>query len=205
MDTVLELQALLLQHLTVAEALIIGLIFDGLFMIFAVQLLISMVKARLGIARFFRLISQETYQLSLEKRQRSIGEKYNPKKVKKQRWVLGAYGAFIIIVVVSMGFSIRWQSGASVKSWQQGTIGPLTARINEIAVKFLKGKDIRDMCIGVLKGEEVYSGRISSLRRFKEDVRDVQTGFEGGVILQGFNDFEVDDILECFEVQEFQR
>ncbi|MCH8221970.1 MAG: translation initiation factor IF-2 [Chloroflexi bacterium] len=64
----------------------------------------------------------------------------------------------------------------------------------------------RTASIRVLRnGEEVHSGRIASLRRFKEDVRDVQTGFEGGVTLQGFNDFEVDDILECFEVQEFQR
>ncbi|MCH7738829.1 MAG: translation initiation factor IF-2 [Chloroflexi bacterium] len=64
----------------------------------------------------------------------------------------------------------------------------------------------RSASIRVLRNsEEVYSGRIASLRRFKEDVRDVQTGFEGGVTLQGFNDFEVDDILECFEIQEFQR
>ncbi len=64
----------------------------------------------------------------------------------------------------------------------------------------------RSASIRVLRNsEEVYSGRIASLRRFKDDVRDVQTGFEGGVTLQGFNDFEVDDILECFEIQEFQR
>jgi translation initiation factor IF-2 len=54
------------------------------------------------------------------------------------------------------------------------------------------------------RGEEVFAGRVLSLRRFKEDVRDVQTGFEGGVTLQNFSDFEDGDILECFEVQEFR-
>jgi translation initiation factor IF-2 len=64
----------------------------------------------------------------------------------------------------------------------------------------------RSASVRVLRqGEEVHSGRIASLRRFKDDVRDVQTGFEGGLRVNNFNEFEEDDILECFETQTFQR
>jgi translation initiation factor IF-2 len=45
-------------------------------------------------------------------------------------------------------------------------------------------------------GQEVAEAPIISLRRFKDDVREVLAGFEGGVGLDGFNEFEVGDILE---------
>ncbi len=50
-------------------------------------------------------------------------------------------------------------------------------------------------------GQEVFSGRVISMRHFKDDVRELATGFEGGVALEGFNNFEVGDILESFETQ----
>jgi len=50
-------------------------------------------------------------------------------------------------------------------------------------------------------GQEVFSGRVISMRHFKDDVRELATGFEGGVALDGFNNFEVGDILEAFETQ----
>ena len=42
---------------------------------------------------------------------------------------------------------------------------------------------------------------MSSLRRFKDDVREVQQGFECGVGLEGFNDFQEDDVLESFRLE----
>jgi translation initiation factor IF-2 len=44
----------------------------------------------------------------------------------------------------------------------------------------------------------IHESVISSLRRFKDDVREVATGFECGIGVQGFNDYEVGDILEFF-------
>ncbi len=48
------------------------------------------------------------------------------------------------------------------------------------------------------EGQVLFSGGISSLKRFEEDVREVRTGFECGVSLDGFNDFREGDVIEFF-------
>jgi translation initiation factor IF-2 len=53
----------------------------------------------------------------------------------------------------------------------------------------------------VREGAVVYTGRINSLRRFKEDANEVRTGFECGVGVSNFNDLKVGDVLECFSMQ----
>jgi translation initiation factor IF-2 len=52
------------------------------------------------------------------------------------------------------------------------------------------------------QGETVYESVVSSLRRFKDDVREVTTGLECGVGVKDFNEFEVGDILEFFRIEE---
>jgi translation initiation factor IF-2 len=47
----------------------------------------------------------------------------------------------------------------------------------------------------------VYEGKLSSLKRFKEDVRDVQSGYECGIMIENFNDLKVGDILENFVIE----
>jgi len=47
----------------------------------------------------------------------------------------------------------------------------------------------------------VYTGKISSLKRFKEDARDVQAGYECGIMIENFNDLKVGDILENFIIE----
>ena len=47
----------------------------------------------------------------------------------------------------------------------------------------------------------IYTGRVSSLRRFKEDANEVRAGFECGVGVSNFNDVKVGDILECFKIE----
>ncbi len=51
-------------------------------------------------------------------------------------------------------------------------------------------------------GVVIHEGKIASLRRFKEDVREVTEGFECGIGLERFNDVKVGDLLEAFEVRE---
>jgi len=51
-------------------------------------------------------------------------------------------------------------------------------------------------------GVQVYEGRIGSLKRFKDDVREVQTGFECGIGIEGYNDVKVGDVIEAFVVEE---
>jgi translation initiation factor IF-2 len=60
----------------------------------------------------------------------------------------------------------------------------------------------RDAEVRVVRdGAVVYTSRLSSLRRFKEDVGEVRSGFECGAGIQNFNDVKVGDVLECFRVE----
>jgi translation initiation factor IF-2 len=59
----------------------------------------------------------------------------------------------------------------------------------------------RDSQVRVLRDEAViYTSKLSSLKRFKDDASEVRTGFECGVGISNFNDVKVGDILECFQV-----
>ena len=49
---------------------------------------------------------------------------------------------------------------------------------------------------------QVFEGRFASLKRFKDDVREVQQGFECGIGLEGFNDVKVGDVIEAFQLEE---
>jgi translation initiation factor IF-2 len=57
----------------------------------------------------------------------------------------------------------------------------------------------------VRDGTVVYETSISSLKRFKEDVRDVATGYECGIALEGYQDIKEGDVIQAFEVQEVAR
>jgi translation initiation factor IF-2 len=57
----------------------------------------------------------------------------------------------------------------------------------------------------VREGVEVYDGTIASLRRFKEDVREVREGFECGISIENFNDIKVGDVIECYRTEEVAR
>jgi len=49
-----------------------------------------------------------------------------------------------------------------------------------------------------------YEGRNSSLRRFKDDVKEVQSGYECGVGIENYNDIKVGDILQCYYLEEIK-
>ena len=59
----------------------------------------------------------------------------------------------------------------------------------------------RAACDGVV----VHTGELDSLKRFKEDVKEVKQGFECGLSLKNFNDVQVGDQIEVFEVVEVAR
>jgi len=60
----------------------------------------------------------------------------------------------------------------------------------------------RDADVRVLRDNVViYTGRVISLRRFKEDANEVRAGFECGVGISNFNDVKVGDVLECFKME----
>jgi translation initiation factor IF-2 len=57
----------------------------------------------------------------------------------------------------------------------------------------------------VRNGVEVYDGQISSLKRFKDDVREVKEGLECGIGVENFNDLKVGDVLESYTVEQVAR
>ncbi|MEE3234561.1 MAG: translation initiation factor IF-2 [Candidatus Latescibacterota bacterium] len=68
------------------------------------------------------------------------------------------------------------------------------------------GQIIRANNVRVLRdGEKIFAGGLSSLRRFKDDVREVNEGFECGIGLEGFNEIQEGDIIESIEIVETLR
>ncbi len=64
-----------------------------------------------------------------------------------------------------------------------------------------EGKVLRDAAVRLVRdGRVVHQGKIASLRRFKEDVREVQNGYECGIGLLNFSDIKVGDVIEAYEL-----
>lgn len=70
----------------------------------------------------------------------------------------------------------------------------------------LEGKINRNNFVRVLRdGRIIHEGEISSLKRFKDDVREVVEGYECGLGIENFNDIKVGDILEIYDYEEVKR
>ena len=54
-------------------------------------------------------------------------------------------------------------------------------------------------------GIVIHEGNIASLRRFKDDVKEVQTGFECGICIEDYNDVKIEDQIEIYEMVETKR
>ncbi len=68
------------------------------------------------------------------------------------------------------------------------------------------GKVRRNAEVHVMRdGVEIFKGRISSLKRFKDDAREVEEGFECGIGIDGFHDVKVGDIIEAYETRELAK
>jgi len=64
----------------------------------------------------------------------------------------------------------------------------------------------RSSSVRVLRdGTVIYETKIAQLRRFKDDVREVEEGFECGILLEGFNDLREGDVFEIYETREVER
>jgi translation initiation factor IF-2 len=64
------------------------------------------------------------------------------------------------------------------------------------------GKIVRNAQVRLLRDNVVvFEGKLSSLRRFKDDVKEVATGYECGMSLENYNDIKIGDIFECFEME----
>jgi translation initiation factor IF-2 len=76
-------------------------------------------------------------------------------------------------------------------------------KVGSVAGCFVRdGKMVRNAQVRLLRDNVViYEGKMSSLRRFKDDVKDVASGYECGIGLENYNDIKVDDVIEAFEIE----
>lgn len=73
-------------------------------------------------------------------------------------------------------------------------------------VYVLSGKILRNSKVKVLRDDVViHEGDIASLKRFKDDAKELATGFEGGLVIDGFNDIKEGDLLESYIMKEVER
>ena len=55
------------------------------------------------------------------------------------------------------------------------------------------------------EGEQIYEGELASLKRFKDDVKEVKAGYECGLVFEGFNDIKEEDLVEAYIMVEVPR
>lgn len=69
-----------------------------------------------------------------------------------------------------------------------------------------EGKVVRGYEVKVLRGnEQVFKGKITGLKRFKDDVKEVEKGYECGISIEGFRQTKVGDVLECIQKKTITR
>ncbi|OGC10585.1 translation initiation factor IF-2 [candidate division WOR-1 bacterium RIFCSPHIGHO2_02_FULL_53_26] len=81
------------------------------------------------------------------------------------------------------------------------------SKVGTIAGCFVTdGKMVRGSGLRIFRDKQkIYEGKLESLKRFKEDVKSVETNFECGIAVPGYNDFKAGDIIETFETREKPR
>src|SRR3989338_1684956 len=120
-------------------------------------------------------------------------------------------------------YRIIYEAISDVRSAMEGMLEPTISEVfvgradvrqefkvtkaGTIAGCFLaKGKAIRGASCRLWRDKDkVFEGKVSSLKRFKEDVKEVAEGFECGISLDNFNDVKVGDVIEIFELKKTAR
>ena len=120
-------------------------------------------------------------------------------------------------------YSVIYQAIEDVEAAMKGMLDPEfeekvigTAEIRQVfrissvgniaGAYVLNGKIERHSEIRVIRDDVViHSGELASLKRFKDDVKEVTKGFECGIQIKDYNDLKEGDILECYVLQEIKR
>lgn len=70
----------------------------------------------------------------------------------------------------------------------------------------VNGKVTRDSKVRVIRdGVVIYDGELASLKHYKDDVKEVTNGREGGLMIDGYNDIKMDDVIEAYVMEEIKR
>jgi translation initiation factor IF-2 len=120
-------------------------------------------------------------------------------------------------------YNIIYEAVAEVRAAMEGLLSPeerevllgsaevrqifKVPRVGTVAGCMVTGGEIqrRGRVRVIRDGIQVYEGELGSLKRFKDDVREVREGFECGLNVANFNDVKVGDVVECYRVEEVAR
>lgn len=120
-------------------------------------------------------------------------------------------------------YSIIYDAIEEIKSAMEGMLAPKyeekivanveireTFRITKVGTiagcMVLEGKISRNNDIRIIRdGVVVHTGRLASLKRYKDDVKEVSSGYECGLNIEGYNDIQIGDIVEAYEQVEIKR
>ncbi|HEY4789233.1 MAG TPA: translation initiation factor IF-2 [Bacteroidales bacterium] len=120
-------------------------------------------------------------------------------------------------------YSIIYDAIEEIKSAMEGMLSPeikeeivatievrdvfKITKVGSVAGCFVKeGKITRNTKVRIIRdGIVVYSGELGSLKRFKDDVKEVTSGYECGLNIQNFNDIKVNDIIEGYQETEVKK
>lgn len=81
------------------------------------------------------------------------------------------------------------------------------SKVGTIAGSYVtSGQVVRNGSVRLIRDSIViYTGKIAGLRRFKDDVKEVKSGYECGITIENYNDIKIGDIIECFVMEEMER
>ena len=87
---------------------------------------------------------------------------------------------------------------AITREWDGASYDRISGPMEALGLEVLARLDLRG-------DETVWTGRVEALKRFKDDVKEVEKGFECGVTLDGFSELQEGDRLESFKIEELAR
>jgi translation initiation factor IF-2 len=120
-------------------------------------------------------------------------------------------------------YNVIYEVSKDIQAAMEGLLGPVieervlgsaevrqvfnVSRVGTIAGSYItEGTIVRNASVRLLRqGEKLFEGKISSLKRFKDDVREVSQGYECGIGVEDYSDFQEGDILEVYVLEEVQR
>ncbi len=120
-------------------------------------------------------------------------------------------------------YKVIYQAIADVESAMKGMLDPIfeeqvtghaivrqtfkASGVGTIAGSYvMDGKFVRGCSVRITRaGEKIYEGPLASLKRFKDDVKEVATGYECGLVFEKFNDIQEDDMIEAYTMVEVPR
>ena len=117
-------------------------------------------------------------------------------------------------------YSIIYELADDIKKAMEGMLAPTikenilgraevreafrVSRVGTVAGCYVTaGKILRGSKVRLIRDNMVvYDGKMASLKRFKDDVKEVASGYECGIAIEGFNDIKTGDIIESYQIEE---